>query len=70
MADKAAYMILEELKQKHDTPDAVFEGVKAANGWRAGKAVTETEYVAAVNTFNNAPMDGRNTVVEKKVVKK
>ena len=70
MADKTGFTELEELKEKCNTPDAVFEGVKAANGWKAGKAVTEAEYMAAVKAFNDAPMDGRVTAAGKKVVKK
>ena len=53
------YAAIEELKVTKGTPDAVFEGVKAANGWKTGKQVTETDYISAVETFNKAPMDGR-----------
>lgn len=53
------YMSIEELKRSNETPDAVFEGVKAANGWRKGKKTTDKEYQEAVEAFKNAPMDGR-----------
>jgi hypothetical protein len=53
------YLAIEELKLQENTPDAVFEGVKAANGWKTGKQVTEKNYKEAVETFNKAPMDGR-----------
>lgn len=53
------YATVEELKAKRNTPDAVFEGTKAANGWKPGKMVTEKEYLQAVEAFMTAPMDGR-----------
>ena len=52
MTDKKDYMTIEELKAQKDTSNAVFAGVKTA------KMVTEQEYDAAVNAFNDAPMDG------------
>ena len=51
-------MTIEELKAQKDTSNAVFAGVKTANGWGTGKMVTEQEYDAAVKAFNDAPMDG------------
>ncbi len=59
MAKQTDYVTIEELKVTKDTPDAVFEGVKAANGWRTGKMVTEKAYIEAVKAFEAAPMDGR-----------
>lgn len=53
------YAAIEELKEKKETPDAVFEGVKALGGWKAGKMVTEKEYEDAVKAFETAPIDGR-----------
>lgn len=53
------YLSIEELKIQENTPDAVFDGVKAANGWKTGKQVTEKAYKEAVESFNKAPMDGR-----------
>ncbi len=53
------YAAIEELKEREGTPDAVFEGVKAANGWKTGKMVTEKAYEEAVEAFEKAPMDGR-----------
>lgn len=50
---------LEALRTKYKTPPAVFAGVCAAQGWRAGKRITEQEYTAAVAAFTGAPMDGR-----------
>ena len=58
MTDKKDYMTIEELKAQKDTSNAVFAGVKTANGWGTGKMVTEQEYDAAVKAFNDAPMDG------------
>lgn len=56
---KEEYAAIEELKEKAGTPDAVFEGVKAANGWKNGKVVKEKEYKDAVDAFGKAPIDGR-----------
>ena len=53
------YKSIEELKTIKETPDAVFEGVKAMMEWTNGRQVTEEEYYAAVAEFNNAPIDGR-----------
>ena len=53
------YKGIEELKVIKETPDTVFEGVKAMMEWTSGRQVTEGEYDAAVTEFNNAPIDGR-----------
>ncbi|MGN0153505.1 MAG: hypothetical protein ACI4A3_03575 [Lachnospiraceae bacterium] len=54
------YIKIEELKAIKNTPDAVFEGMKAVSGWRSGKMVTEQEYDAAEKIFLNAPMSGKD----------
>lgn len=59
MKDSKNYAAIEDLKIEKETSDAVFEGVKAASGWKTGKMVTEKEYDAAVKAFSDAPMDGR-----------
>lgn len=53
------YSSIEKLKAKKNTSDAVFEGIKAANGWKTGKMVTESTFDNAVKAFEIAPMDGR-----------
>ena len=53
------YKGIEELKVIKETPDTVFEGVKAMMEWTSGRQVTEGEYDAAVTEFYNAPIDGR-----------
>lgn len=55
----ADYKKIEDLKNQEKTSDAVFEGLKAANGWKAGKEITEEAYRKAVDDFNRAPIDGR-----------
>ncbi|MBO5524282.1 MAG: hypothetical protein J5986_11510 [Roseburia sp.] len=52
------YIKIEELKVIKNTPDAVFEGMKAVSGWRSGKMVTEQEYDATEQKFLNAPIGG------------
>lgn len=49
---------IEELKQKLGISDAVFEGAKAANGWKSGKQVGEKEFQEACEAFRKAPVDG------------
>ncbi|MBC5745091.1 hypothetical protein FMM74_016315 [Lachnospiraceae bacterium MD308] len=50
---------IEDWKKLHKVRDAVFEGLKAANGWRNGKQVTEKEFKAAHHAFSNGAADGR-----------
>ena len=57
---------IEELKSMHDVPDAVFEGVKAANNWKTGRQVTEAEFSIACDRFKNSPIDGRKSKEEVK----
>lgn len=54
------YFTIEEWKAMQGTPDAVFEGTKAAEKWKTGKQVTEEEYIKACTLFGNAPADGRD----------
>lgn len=46
------------LRQTHKVDRATFAGVCAAQGWATGKAVTESEFLAAVNKFKQSPMGG------------
>lgn len=46
------------LKQKLGVSDAVFEGTKAANGWKSGRQVEEKEFKEACEAFRKAPVDG------------
>ncbi len=50
---------IEELKKESKISDAVFEGVKAANGWKAGRQVGTAEFMDAVNEFLVSPVDAR-----------
>lgn len=45
-----------KLKASKDTPESVFRGVCAAEGWRPGKSVTKTEYDTAVQSFLRRPI--------------
>lgn len=53
------FQTIEELQAKHQVSRTVMEGVKAANSWRAGKQVTEKEFLKAWDLFLHAPADGR-----------
>lgn len=44
----------------------VFAGVCSAQGWKTGKAVTEAEFLAAVQKFKSAPMSGARKESEAK----
>lgn len=57
---------IEQFKKEFHVSDAVFEGTKAANGWKSGKQVEESVFLKACEEFRNAPMDGRMTDKEAK----
>lgn len=57
--EEKKYSAIEEWRTAEGTSYAVFEGVKAANGWKTGKKVTEEDYKKAVKDFEKAPIDGR-----------
>lgn len=54
----AQYIEVGQLRMKHNISRAVFAGVCAAQGWKAGKFVTEAEFLGAVKQFTGAPMSG------------
>jgi hypothetical protein len=60
-----------ELCKKHKLSRAVFAGVCSVNGWKPGKAVTEEEFLKAVECFSGASIDGKleNTKKESEVKK-
>lgn len=66
MAETEPLMSIEELRQKLDISDAVFEGTKAACGWRRGKQVEEQEFREACEAFRKAPAGGRREDKEAK----
>ena len=57
--NNTAYKSIEELRDKHEVSDAVFEGMKAAKKWKSGRQVEEDEFLKAVEDFKAAPIDGR-----------
>lgn len=63
MADNkktAAVKEIEKHKKELGISNAVFEGVKAANGWKSGKQVTEDEFRKACAAFLKAPAYEKN----------
>lgn len=50
---------VEELKDRHNTPDAVFVGMAAAKGWKPGKQASENDYIQAVKEFLDGPISGK-----------
>lgn len=53
---------IEELQIKYNTPSAIYEGAKAQNGWRAGRVLSEDEYLKSIEQFKKAPTHGRKAV--------
>ena len=49
---------IEQLRSEKKISRAVFAGVCSAQGWKAGKTVTEAEFLEAVKQFTTAPMSG------------
>lgn len=49
---------IDEYKKLKGTKTAIFEGMKALNNWKTGKAVTEIEYDQAVKEFETSPVNG------------
>jgi hypothetical protein len=52
-------LAIEEHAEKLKVSKPVFAAVKQAEGWAAGKKVTETEFKTAMDAFLKAPMDGK-----------
>lgn len=52
------YVEIGKLRAKHRIGPALYAGVCSAQGWKPGKAVTEAEFLAAIQAFNSAPMGG------------
>lgn len=49
----------ETLRTRHKVPQPIYAGVCAANGWKPGRAMTETDFLRAVANFTGAPMHTR-----------
>lgn len=56
---------VEMLRSKHKISWAVFAGVRAAQGWRPGKMVSEETFLQAVDQFNGEPMRASRGEVRK-----
>lgn len=52
------YVEIGQLRTKHRIGPALYAGVCSAQGWKPGKAVTEAEFLAAIQAFNSSPMGG------------
>lgn len=53
------YLTIEKLKEINRTPEAVFRGMCAANGWQKGRVVTPEEYLEAQKRFLGAAIGGK-----------
>lgn len=53
------FLAVEKLKEINKTPEAVFQGMCAANEWQKGRAVTPKEYWVAQKRFLGAAIGGR-----------
>lgn len=47
---------IETLKEKTGTKEALHRGVCAANGWTAGKMLTEAAYSQAIEAYKKKPI--------------
>ena len=43
-------------REKHHISAGVFAGACGVNGWKPGRQMTETEFLAGIDRFMNAPM--------------
>ncbi len=53
------YLTIEKLKEINKTPDAAYQGMCAANGWKKGRLVTPEEYWKAQHYFLSMEIGGR-----------
>lgn len=50
---------IEEWKEIHKIKGTLFAGMKAEQGWKPGKKVSEKEFLKAYEDFCRGPADGR-----------
>lgn len=55
----ASMFTVEELQQEEKTDAAVFAGMLAANGWKAGRQLTREQYRKAEADFLKSPAAGK-----------
>lgn len=53
------YLAIEKLKEINRTPDAAYQGMCTANGWKKGRLVTPEEYRKAEHYFLGMEIGGR-----------
>lgn len=53
------YLAIEKLKEINKTPDAAYQGMCAANGWKKGRLVSPKEYREAQKYFLSMEIGGR-----------
>lgn len=53
------YLAIEKLKEINQTPDAAYQGMCTANGWKKGRLVTPKEYWEAQKYFLSTEIGGR-----------
>lgn len=54
--EKGKLLTIEELAAKHGVDAWVMAGLKVANGWGAGKELTEQEFLRAKDKWLSGPM--------------
>lgn len=55
----ASMFTVEELQQEEKTDAAVYAGMLAANGWKAGRQLTKEQYKKAEADFLKSPAAGK-----------
>ena len=47
---------VDALREKHHISAGVIAGACGVNGWKPGRQMTETEFLAGISRFTDAPM--------------
>lgn len=55
-SDETELVEVTQLQKNKNTSASVFSGICAAEGWRPGKSVSESDYDRAVKSFMNRPV--------------
>lgn len=59
------YETIEKLKVEQNISDVIFEGMKAAAGWKKGKHITAQEFEEVYRSFLNASVSGNEDAASK-----
>ena len=57
---------IEALRKQHKIKAPIYAGTCTANGWRPGRMMTESDFLAAVEKFTGSPTGGDRKKGEEK----